>query len=210
MRPSRTHRHLTQMGQLLVTGVVMVASWCFGYAPMRTARVQHRQQLAEATTQLARVDDLVRPFGSEAAWSAAAQQRLAALQARFRRYDELPQLLEALVQTFKSSELRLVDVGQGNVEQAHVGDQPLVIDGEPSLRLPVTMVAEGRFRALLAVLDRLAADTFPGVVTLDHAEIQLKEKGTGVVTAQLQLELYVMGGRPDPPTVPTQPTAHEE
>ena len=171
-------------------------SWQRGYQPAARACLRDRADLATLTAQLARFNAIVHHAGGQAAWMAQQQPRLSTLQRRVPDQSQLPQVLNALVEAFKAGDIRVLDVAQANPQPVQDDGAPLLLDGKTCYRLPVTVSADGRYHALLAVLDRVMADAFPSLVSLDHIELRTKSPGLPQLHATLTLSLYVTGTTP--------------
>jgi len=178
----------------------VAASWQWGYQAAARGYQRDRSQMALLRERIATVNTMVQAAGGEAAWLSRQHQRLAALQARFPGEAQVPHLLNTLVEGLKAGEMKLVNVTQGNLEPVQDGGTPLVVEGVPYYRLPVTVTGEGRYLAVLAALERLTGDTFPGVVGIGHVELHLKEPTSSTLDAALQLFLYVSGTHKAPPS----------
>lgn len=176
----------------LVMGVVAVVSWQFGYRP---ARSTYRHDVAEKSTlmkRLADVEAMVTVNGGKDAWMSLHRQRLAQLKARFPTQAELPKILNLLVDVVKSGDLKLLNVAQGNAEPLKESDGPVLIEGMPCYRLLVTMMAEGRYHAIVAAMERFSGDTFQGVVSLKQMELALKKSPGAALSSTLQLDVYLL------------------
>jgi Tfp pilus assembly protein PilO len=140
-----------------------------------------------------RIEQLIRGGGGEAAWIARQQQRLDALRQRIPSSAQVPQLLDALLEQVSGAALHLTDVNQGNLEPAKDAEgSPVVLDGLPCLRLPISLTAEGRFHAVVAFLERLAGAGFPGLATVERARLAIKDPLNAQLNATVQLALYVI------------------
>ena len=175
------------------SAAVAMLSWRMGYVPARRAHQQHVQQQRALEERIAQWEAILQAAGGQPAWTAREQQRLEALNAQFPPQTHLPQLLNALVESLKSGELKLINVTQGNLEAVQVGGQPLVLDGKPCYRLPVTVTAEGRYHALRSALQRLSGEGFPGMVSIAQLDLRSQEQTGNRLAATLQLYLYVIG-----------------
>lgn len=184
---------LSQGLAVLAAGILTVMSWRWGYDPAVRAFRQDRQQLETLSAQLAQVDAMVQASGGMDAWHTHHLERLALLMQRFPPQAQLPQLLNALVETLKMGEVRLLNVSQGNVETVQAAGQPVLVNGQPCYRLPVTVTAEGRYHPLVEALDRIMAETFPSVVGIEQAEFTLKDPRSAQLAATVRLYLYVIG-----------------
>ncbi|MBI4003439.1 MAG: type II secretion system protein M [Candidatus Omnitrophica bacterium] len=190
---------LSQSLAVLAAACMVMVSWWWGYQPAVRAVRQDRQQAEVLRAQLAQVEAMVQTSGGIEVWHAHHLKRLDTLKHRFPPQAHLPQLLNTLVDTVKMGEVKLVNVSQGNVEPVTDAEQPLLVDGQPCYRLPVTLTAEGRYHAIVQALERLMAETFPSVVGLQYAELQLKDPQGVQLAATLQLYLYVVGGAASEP-----------
>ena len=188
-----TDPRISQSAAVVAAGAIVVASWLWGYQPAVRAVGQDRQQVERLRAQLSQVDAMVQTSGGVEAWHAHHLKRLDTLKHRFPPQAQLPQLLNTLMDTVKMSEVKLLNVSQGNVELVRDAEQPVLVDGQPCYRLPVTVTAEGRYHAIVQALERVMAETFPSVVSLQQAELQLKDPQGAVLAATLQLYLYVVG-----------------
>lgn len=193
-----TDPRLSQGFAVLASGALAVMSWTWGYQPAVRAVGQDRQQAELLRAQLSQVEAMVQTSGGMETWHAHHLKRLETLKHRFPPQAQLPQLLNTLVDTVKMGEVKLVNVSQGNVEPVKDAEQPLLLDGQPCYRLPVTVTAEGRYHALVQALERLMAETFPSVVSLQQADLQLKDPQGAQLAATLQLYLYVVGAPSEP------------
>jgi len=189
---------LSQGAAVLAAGAMVVISWRFGYQPAIRAYREDQQQVAELSARLAQVDTMVQAAGGVETWRAHNLQRLDALNNRFPPQAQLPQLLNALVDAVKLGEVKLVNVSQGNLEAVQDVGQPVLVDGQPCYRLPVTVTAEGRYHSLVQALDRIMAETFPSLVGIEQAELRLKDPLGAKLDATLQLYLYVVGTPSEP------------
>ena len=177
----------------VVTGVVTVASWSYGYQPLARAVRQDRSRVQTMKRQVEQLDAMVQAAGGEAAWLSRHQQQLAQLRSRWPDQAQLPQLLNAFVDQLKSHGGKLLNVSQGNVEPVQANEQPVLIEGVPCDRLPVTVTVESRYLVLLGALEPLLNDTFPVLITLDRLELRTKGDAGSLLEAVLQFSLYVKG-----------------
>ena len=194
-----TDPRISQGAAVLAAVAIVGVSWTLGYQPAVRAVGQDRQQAQLLRAQLSQVEAMVQTSGGMEAWHAHHLKRLETLKHRFPPQAQLPQLLNALADTVKMGEVKLVNVSQGNVEPVTDAEQPLLVDGQPCYRLPVTVTAEGRYHAIVQALERLMAETFPSVVSLRQADLQLKDPQGAQLAATLQLYLYVVGGAASEP-----------
>ncbi len=179
---------------LLVTMTVLLFSWQSGYRATTRAYWHAHQQTSQLTGRLAEVEAMVQGQGGEAAWSAQQQQHLTALQTRFPRQGALPQLLNALVDTVKSGNLKLLNVTQGKLEPVRMAEQIVQIGGAPCSRLPVTVNAEGRYHDIVMVVERLTSETFPAAVSVEDVDIGLKTPTGVTLNVTIRASLYVTSG----------------
>jgi len=184
---------LSQGAVVVVVGAIVAASWTHLYQTAVHSYRHDQQQVDTLRAQLAQVEAMVSTSGGIEAWHAHHLKRLDTLKQRFPPQAQLPQLLNALAETVKAGDVRLLNVSQGNVEPVQEGQQPVLVDGQPCYRLPVTLTAEGRYHSLVQALERLMAETFPSVVGLDQVELQLKDPQGVQLAATVRLYLYVIG-----------------
>ena len=189
---------LTQCGAVLAAAIVAALSWQYGYAPALRAYGRDRQQAAVLRQRIAEWEAVVTAFGGETAWLTHHQQRLDRLRGRFPQQSQVPDLLNTLVDTLKAGEMKLLDVTRGNLEPVQEAGTPLLLGGAPCYRLPVTVMAEGRYHALRGVMERLASESFPVLIGVEQAELRLKDPTSGKLDMTIQLYLYVTG----PATLP--------
>ena len=187
---------LAQSVAVLLAASVVVVSWLRGYQPAVRTETRDRDRLVKLTQELSQVDATVKTDGGKDAWLEHHRPTLEKLQARFPQQTQLPQLLNALIDALKTSEMRVVNITQGNLEPVQEAGQPLLLDGAPCYRLPVTVAAVGRYHVILAALDRFTTDTFPAVVGLQQIEFQVNQAGGATLNATMILHLYVVGSAP--------------
>ncbi len=185
---------------VLAALIVVIVSWQQAYQPA-VGRHQHgREQMAALTEQLAQVEAMVLTAGGEVAWLKEHRERLAQLRARIPPADQLPQLLDTLVEALSGGGIELIDVQQGNLEPVNTGGTPLLIDGMPCLRLPVTVTAAGRYHDVIVTLSRLTDEAFPSLVGIEHMELRRKGSTDPTLDATVRLAVYILGRqRPAPP-----------
>ena len=193
---------LSQGLAVVIAGIACVLSWRFGYHRAVHRFRQDRVQVAALTARIAQIDVVMQRAGGTAKWLADNQRRLATLRAKFPQHEQMPQLLNALVDALKTGEVDLVNMTQGNLERVQANNAPLLIDGTPCYRLPVTMITEGRYHAVLAALERLMDETFPTVVSIEQVDFHLKDAAGATLEATLHLNVYVTG-----PTLDSSPHA---
>ena len=187
---------LSQGAAVLAAVMTVTVSWRFGYDRAVQRFRQDRAEVAALTARIAQVNAVVEPAGGTAKWLADNQRRLAALRAKFPQQEQMPQLLNALVNALKTGEVNLVNMTQGNLESVQVNNAPLLIEGVPCYRLSVTVNTEGRYHAVLAALDRLMDDTFPAIVSIEQVDLHLKDAAGATLEATVHLHLYVTGFAP--------------
>lgn len=178
---------------VLLASVVALASWGWGYRPAVRAYRRDQQDVVRLTERLAHVEAMVQASGGAALWQVRMSQRLAAIKGRFPSPEQLPQLLNALVDTIKAGDLKLVNVSQGNLEPVQDEGQPVLLEDLPCYRLPVTITAESRYHALVHVLEQVMSEAFPSVVSLEDADLRLTDPLSARLGATLTLHLYVVG-----------------
>ena len=181
--------------RMAVAVVVAWASWQFGYQPARDASQRSRARVAQLTQQLGAFDALVQGAGGLDAWRAQQQAQLTKLRAQFPQQAQLPEVINGLVNGFKTSDVRLLDVSQGNLEPVQHEGTPVLIDGQPCQRLVVTISAEGRYHALVGVIERFSTAAVPGLVRVERLELTLKDPSSAVLAATMQLSVYLVGAR---------------
>lgn len=189
---------LSQGLAVFAAGVVAATSWRWGYQPAVRAYRQDQQHVESLSARVGQVEAMVQAAGGMEAWHAHHLKRLEFLRTRFPPPAQVPQLLNALVETVKVGDVKLLNVSQGNVEAVQDAGQPLLVGGQPCYRLPVTVTAEGRYHLLVQALDRITAETFPSVVGIERAEFRLKDPLSAQLTATLRLSLYVIGAPSEP------------
>ena len=178
---------------IAIATIISVMSWRYGYQAAQHRYQHDHRQLDELTTQVGQWEQKVQAAGGQTAWLTTQQQRLVQLKARFPQQQQLPQLLNTLVERWKASDLKLVNVAQGNVEAVRDADAPILIGGAPCYRLPVTVTTEGRYLALVGMIEQLTSDTFPVMVSIDQIELRRKGVATPLLEATLGISLYVLG-----------------
>ena len=182
----------SQFVAVLISGFVVVMSWRQGVQAAVRSYVRDRAQVTTLTQQINQVETLVQPSESVSAWITEHQQRVQALASRFPDQRQLPQLLNTLIDTLKSSDIAVVNVAQGNLEPVHDGQQPVLMQGAPCQRLPVVVTLEGRFHPLLNALGKLTDETFPALIGIDKTEFHLLETTGAKLQAVITLHLYVI------------------
>ena len=193
---------LSRGGVVALTGLLAFVSWHAGYEPTARRDARDRLRVSQLSQQIAETEQMVQVDGGTATWLSHHRERVAHLQARLPHQEQVPQLLNTLVETFKATELHVLNVSQGNLEPVSGTGTSPTLEGHVCARLPVTVTVEGRYPVLLAVLEQLTRDTFPALVTIEGVECRLKEAGGALLAVTLQLDLYVIGG----PSTPTNPS----
>lgn len=184
---------LAHVALVAAVSAVVALSWRYGYQQAVAAYHRDVRQVATLKERVAQVDPVVLAVGGEAAWFTRQQERLEAFKVKFPKQTQLPQLLNALVDTLKAGEMRLVNVVQGNLEPVLKDDHPLLIEGLPCYRLPVAISAEGRYYAVLEAIERLKSESFPALVSIGQVELRRKDAAGLRLDATIQLSLYVFG-----------------
>jgi len=183
-------RLLEGLWVVLGTGLLMVV-WHGGLRATQAEYHRLVQRRAALESQLAGVEAVVKEVGSASDWLTAQHQRLAALRARVPMQAHLPQLLNAVANLAQASDVKVANLAQGNLEPVLQDGQPVLLDGRPCARLPVTMTAEGGYHAVRAMLEQLTDEAFPGVVSVQQIELARPAAGGARLAATLRLMLYV-------------------
>ncbi len=195
MRPMKTMNPLLSQGlPVMVVGILCLISWRAGYQPRAQVYRRDTRQVEAFSKRVSQWDAQLRQAGGEAAWRAQTQQRLAVVKARFPQQTQLPQLINAMVELLKAGDLKLLNVAQGNVELLQDASAPLLIDGAPCYRLPITVAAEGHYPALMSAIEQLSSETFPAIVTVEHLALRRKSSVDATLEATLGFSLYISGG----------------
>ncbi|MDP3702820.1 MAG: hypothetical protein Q8R78_00305 [Candidatus Omnitrophota bacterium] len=189
---------LSQGLAVLTTAAITVASWIWAYQPTVRGYRANQQQMEMLSSRVAAVDAMVQAAGGVDPWRTQHLPELARLKSRFASQDQIPHALNTLVETIKVDEVKLLNVSQGNVEAVHDGGQPVLVDGQPCARLPVTVTAEGRYHTLVQVMQRIMTEAFPSLVSIEQAEFRLKEPVGAQLALTLRLYLYVVGTPTEP------------
>lgn len=188
---------LVQGAFAAAAAAAVLLSWRWGYQQAAAAYHRDAGQAAALKARIDGVEPVMRSLGGEEAWLAQAKARLQALKVKFPKQTQLPQLLNALVETLKAGEIRLVNVVQGNLEPVLKDEQPLSVEGVSCYRLPVTITAEGRYYAVLEAIERLRSASFPSLVSIGQVELRRRDAVSTRLDATIQLFLYVFGGPTD-------------
>lgn len=179
---------------LAAASVLALVSWRVGFQPSLRALTQARSQRSTAQQDVASMEALLASEGGETAWRARQQARLKALQRRLVSSREMPRVLDAVLEQVAQSNLRLVNVAQGNLEPAlDSSGQALALGGAPCLTLPVTISVEGRFSGVRECLSRWLDASFRGLVRIDRLQLQLRDPFTGQLTAEIHVRLHALG-----------------
>ena len=184
---------MSQLLTVVFSGFLVVISWRQGVQAAMRSYAKDRAQVTALTQQIKQVEALVEPTQSVAAWMTEHQQRAQALAAQFPDQRQLPQLLNTLIDTLKSSDITVVNVAQGNLEPVRDGEPPVLMQGASCHRLPVAVTVEGRFHPLLNALGKLTDATFPALVGVEKTEFRLLETTGTKLQAVITLHLYVIG-----------------
>lgn len=183
-------RLLEGLWVVLGTALLMVV-WHGGLRATRAEYHRLVQRRAQLEARLSGVDALVKEAGSASDWLATQRQGLDAMRARVPMQAYLPQLLNAVASLAQASDVKVVNLAQGNLEPVLQDDQPVQLNGRPCARLPVTMTAEGGYHAVRAMLEQLTDEAFPGVVSVQQLELARPVAGGVRLAATLRLMLYV-------------------
>ncbi len=186
-------RHLAV---LAAVGALAFGSWSWGYAPAKAAMKREVQTLQSRRAQVDLLEATVAGGGGLDAWLEAHQARVAARTGRLSSRDQLPQLLDTLVNGLKSGPARFVNLTQGSLEPVQHDGQPLLVEGAPCLRLPVTVTMEGRYHDVLKTLSRLMDAEFPSLVTLGPIQFARQAPTEPVLSATAQLSVHVLARGP--------------
>jgi len=173
-------------------GLLCLISWKAGYQPALQLNQREVRHIKELRHHLTDVETIVSSAGGISAWLHLNGQRLARFRERVPQEAQLPQLLNRLVEQLKMSDLRVRNVTQGNLEPVQDGGTPLLIDGLPCVRLPLTITAEGRYLVLLRMMEQLTSESFPAVVSLQQVTLQRKQESNAVLDIVLNLSLYLV------------------
>ncbi len=184
---------LVQACAVVAAGLVLMLSWRYGYQQAAAAYGRDTRQIAALKERIAQIDPVVLAVGGEGVWLARNEEQLNTLKAKFPKQMQRPQLLNALVDTLKAGEMKLVNVVQGNLEPVRKDEQPLLIEGLPCYQLPVTITAEGRYYAIIEAIERLKHESFPALVSIGQVELRRKDATSAKLDATIQLRLYVFG-----------------
>ncbi len=177
--------------------VALLASWHYGYAPAYQAYGKDQREQKRLRTAIKHAEAIIAPEATVADWLAARGQQLAELRRRLPEPSQLPLLLNTVVETVKSGELKLINLDQGNLEPVQDGEGPLMLEGRRCYRLPVTVTVGGRYHTVLRTIDRLMHERFPIVMGLERVEMRIDDPLGAVLQAAIQLSLYVAGTPPN-------------
>lgn len=182
-----------------VSAVVIAAAWNMGFRP---AMATVRTAAAEAETvssQVAAIEVMLLAAGGEPAWRRRHEARRSALQARLPMQEQLPGVLNAVDAVFRQGGLTLRNVSQGNVEPVNPAAPVMVpsADGisaatRACYRLPLTVIAEGRYHELAEAIDQLTKSEFPALVSIDSVQLRRVAEGPRV-EATVTLTVYLAG-----------------
>jgi len=175
-------------------GTVVFLSWQLQYRQTAETLRKTREQLVTLSQRVEELEQLLHSAGGEAAWTNTQHEILQRITRRLPPASSVPQLLDALLGQVARANLALVNVNQGNLDPAmDAQDTPIVLDQTPCLRLPVTLAVEGRFHAILTLLQQFSGEAFPCVVRIEQIHLALKDPENTRLHATLQLVLYVLG-----------------
>ena len=184
--------------------LIVLVSWQFAYRPALAAYRQDQTRIAALEEEVATTEAMVSAAGGMVTWMADHRQQLGDLQGRFPSHTKLPELLNALAEEFRTTNVTLAGIAQGNLEPVLDDNQELVlVDGAACLRLPVTVTSQGTYHAVLAVLDRIMSESFGSVVSLEQMQLRALAPPSPKLAVSLQLFLYVVRS----PTLPESPDA---
>ena len=179
---------------LAAASVLALVSWRIGFQPSLRALEQVRRRQAMLQAEVAATATMLQQGGGQAAWRVRQQARLEMLQHRLTSSREMPRVLDAVLEQVAQSNLRLVNVAQGNLEPARdPAGQALALGGASCLTLSVTIVVEGRFDGVLECLARWLEPSFRGLVRIDRLQMRLRDPLTGQLTADIQVRLHALG-----------------
>ena len=176
----------------VIAAGVAVGSWRYAYQPVVRRYRSDTAHLAALTQQFTQIESMIQRADGQAAWLSQHRQRLEQLRTKFARPDQMPQLLNALVDTVQRGEFHVVNVTQGALEPVRQDEAPLLVDGLPCYRLPVTITAEGRYPVLLDALDRLTQEAFPAVVSVEQMDLRVLG-AAAQLGITMRLAIYVIG-----------------
>ena len=88
-------------------------------------------------------------------------------------------------------------IAQGNGEVVKEADTPMLVEGSFCYRLPVTITAEGRYLALVGMIEQLTSETFPVMVSINQVELRRKGPATPLLEITVGLSLYYVQGAPN-------------
>ena len=179
---------------LAAASVLALVSWRVGFQPALRALAQARHRQSATQQAVASAEAMVASDGGQAAWLARQHARLEALQRQLPSSREMPRVLDAVLEQVAQSNLRLVNVAQGNPEPAlDASGQQLTLNQAQCLRLPVTITVEGRFAGVLECLSRWLDPSFRALVRIDRLQVRLRDPLTGQLTADIQVRLHALG-----------------
>ncbi len=191
----RAHPLITHGLAAFGAALLLGTSWQRGYLPARDRYVRDHRQAVALAGRLSEVETMVQAQGLSA-WLVDHRQRLYRLQARLPDQARLPELLNALADTWKAGGVTLLNVEQGNLEPIPDVVVPPALSGTAYYRLPVTLTAEGRYQVMVTTIDRMMSESFPGVVSVSQLDVRLKDPDGTRLSATLHLYLYVAKSTP--------------
>ncbi len=179
---------------LIVVGATAMWSWQAHYLPSVRILRHSREQLVEVHQRVERTEQLLQAAGGVEQWTAQQQFLLERLKQRLPPRQQTPRLLDSLLEQIAGARLELINVSQGNLEPTKsVDGSPILLDGSPCLELPVTLAVKGRFKNVLAFIREVTGAGFPCVMKLGQIQMTLENSTSGVIRADLQLTLFVLG-----------------
>ncbi len=169
-------------------------TWTLQYLPTAQKSRQLRNQIDQLSRQVHQTESFLQEAGGAAAWMEEQNQILQQLAERFPSSEQIPRLLDVLVKQVGHSNLRLVNVAQGNLESAKDGEgQTVKFNGSVCLRLPLVLNVEGRFRDVLDYLEAVTGKTFPCLVRVEGMDLEAKHGSIALLNVTLKVVLYVHG-----------------
>lgn len=183
---------LSQGGAALAAACLVIWSWQHVLHAALSSNARDRRRLAAIEQQVGAIDAMVSASGGSREWLATQQERLNLLKSRLPSHDQAPQLLNTVAETFKAGEVRIIDIAQRNPEPVQEHDVPLTIDGGVCMRLPVTFTVEGRYRAIVHVLQQMTLELFTAVVSVEAIEMRLKDPVAATLEAKIPLSIYMV------------------
>ena len=184
---------LSQGVLVIVAALFCAWGWQGGYQVALGRDQRDQSQVVLLRQRLAKTSTMVEQAGGKTAWLTEHQQRLAALRAKLPSQEQLPAILDALVEAVKDADVKLVYMTQDDLELLRMGETPILIDGLSCYRLPVTMSVEGHYHAVRAALDQFTNEAFPALVSVQRVELQLKDVQSVTLGGTVRLHVYLTG-----------------